>query len=165
MKERQRFPTIMHRKEHMIQECFRRARRQYPRTAAALKVLQEAVDAEIFYSPNAAATASGKRRAREAATGGAASGAAATGAETSRERRWYMQAYRARKERDAMAQTLRVSGGAKAEGGLISEEWLVRVFLSLPTASARSLEQSFADVIGSEVRRVGRTSIGPIRDA
>ena len=48
---------------------------------------------------------------------------------------------------------------------MLSEEWLMRVFLSKPNASARSLEQSFGDIVGSDVRTVSRPAMNAIRDA
>ena len=76
-----------------------------------------------------------------------------------------MQAYRLRKERDALAEQLRAHTSAKAPGGSISQEWLLRVFLSMPGSSSRSLAQSFLDCVGSDVNTVSRTSIGRVRDA
>ena len=48
---------------------------------------------------------------------------------------------------------------------MISEEWLVRVFLSKPCASGRGLAQSFRDIAGSDICTVGRASIARVRDA
>ena len=48
---------------------------------------------------------------------------------------------------------------------MLSEEWLLRVFLSKPNASARALEQGFGDIVGSDVHTVSRPRMNMIRDA
>ena len=51
------------------------------------------------------------------------------------------------------------------EKNRISEEWLVRVFLSQPCGSGRGLAQSFKDIAGSDIMTLGRSSIGRVRDS
>ena len=167
MKERDRFVAVFRLRLARVQQYFGRARREYPRVKEALRLLQVAVDDEL---PRPAAL---QFRKRKAAPGAAATGASvgvATGAREAAEpresRKWYFQARRFRLERDALeAKLLRVTG-AKEEGHhVLSEEWLLRVFLSKPNASARSLEQSFGDIVGSDVRTVSRPAMNAIRDA
>ena len=158
--ERQRFALVLRRRAARVQEFFGRARLQYPRTAEALRLLQEALEAEVVVP---AADLAVKREKRRASGATSATEAVATGAD--RDRKWYFQARRFKKERDALAEKLRLSSGAKEKGGALSEEWLLRVILSKPNASARSVAQSFADIVGSDVRTVSRGSINSVRDA
>lgn len=164
MKERLPFPGVFRRRVARVQQYLATARRQYPRTKEALRLLQVAVDEEV---PRPAVQPGKKRKATP---GAAATGAAATGAHEAaaptESRKWYFQARRLRLERDALAAKLRRFSGAKEEGHyMLSEEWLMRVFLSKPNASARSLEQSFGDIVGSDVRTVSRPAMNAIRDA
>ena len=41
----------------------------------------------------------------------------------------------------------------------------MRVILAKPNASARAVEEMFADIVGSDVRTVSRRSINSVRDA
>ena len=83
----------------------------------------------------------------------------------SRERKWYYQARRFRLRSESLADQLRLMSGAKVSHGMLSEEWLLRVILAKPNASARSVAQSFADIAGSDFSTVSRPSINAIRDA
>ena len=171
MQERQRFAMTFRGRLGRLQEWFKRANRSYPRTEDALRRLQQAVDAEIaqVVVPRSLL----KRRRQTAAASTGAAGKAATeataqpgkssraGAES---RKWYYQARRFRLERDALATKVRTIAGAKDHGAL-SQEWLLRVILSKPNASARSVEQSFADIVGSDVRIISRSSLNAVRDA
>ena len=79
-------------------------------------------------------------------------------------RKWYFAAHRLRLERDALASKVRTMTGAKDHGRL-SQEWLLRVFLTKPNASARSLQQSFGSIVGSDVTTISRNRLNAIRDA
>ena len=134
-----------------------------------MRLLCVAVDAEVAVPAADLGRVRQKRKAGGAATGASATGASATGASTTgasatRERKWYYQARRFRLERDNLAQQLRRFSGDKHSGN-ISEELLLRVILVQPNASARWVEQSFADVVGSDVRAVSSFSIDSVRDA
>lgn len=54
---------------------------------------------------------------------------------------------------------------AKGKGGLISSEWIVRVALANPHASARALEACFRDICGVDHNVVDRRTMGKIKDA
>ena len=167
--ESQQFPLVL---RSRVRECFARAKRQHPRTRDALRLLQEALDAEV--PPVVARRAPRKRKleggvAATGVPGQAATGAfeaAATGVAT-RQRKFYYQACRLRKQRDTLAAQLQRFTGAKlaAQNNQLSEEWLLRVILAKPNASARAVEQMFADIVGSDVRTVSRGSINSVRDA
>ena len=166
MKERRPFPGVFRRRVARVQQYLDTARRQYPRTKEALRLLQVAVDDEV---PRPVAQRSWKRKAPPSDAAPGAGVGVATGArqaaEPSESRKWYFQARRFRLERDALEAKLRRVAGAKEEGHyMLSEEWLLRVFLSKPNASARSLEQSFGDIVGSDVRTVSRPAMNAIRD-
>ena len=169
MQERQRFKAILHRRVRRVREHFLRARRRYPRIAETLQLLQAALDEELPHTVADAAAPLGSRqkKRRAGSAGGAATGATepATRKAIPRDRKWYYQARRFQKERDVLAAKVRRMDGEKESGGQLSQEWLLRIILAKPNASARSLAQSFVDVIGSDVRTVGRTSIGVVRDA
>ena len=94
--------------------------------------------------------------------------AAATGVATG-QRKFYYQDCRLRKHRDTLAAQLQRFTGAKlaAHNNQLSEseEWLLRVILAKPNASARAVEEMFADIVGSDVRTVSRGSINSVRDA
>ena len=47
---------------------------------------------------------------------------------------------------------------------MLSEECLLRIFLSKPNSSVRSLEQSFVDIAGSDVRIESRPAMNAVRD-
>ena len=188
MQERQRWALTLRGRLGRLQDWFQRARRSYPRTKDALKRLQDAVDAEVAKClvPKSLL----KRRGKWAATGAesrqltSAAAHTATGGQPNaiggqpqarqpsapgarqgcESRKWYYQARRFRLERDALASKLRTMTGAKDHGAL-SQEWLLRVILTKPNASARSVEQSFADIVGSDVRTIGRASLNAVRDA
>ena len=48
---------------------------------------------------------------------------------------------------------------------MLSEERLLRIFLSKPNSSVRSLEQSFVDIAGSDVRIESRPAMNAVKDA
>ena len=159
MKESRFFANLVHAKLAQLETQFRRARNEYPQAAKALGLLKEAIDAEV-----APALSLGLRRKRRA-SGAAATGAPAAATGGDRDRKYYMQAFRLKKQNAQLKKEVQCHIATKAAGGKISAEWLMRVFLSQPTSSARALAQSFVDVAGSDVTTVGRTSIGKIRDA
>ena len=171
MAERQRFSLLLRHRVAMVRQHFLLARQPYPGIRDALHQLQGALDAEL---PPPVVRRGSLKRTR--GSGGAATGAtasAATGAgspvggvepHVARERKCYHQARRLRKERDALALQLRRMSGAK-EGGQLSQEWLLRIFLAKPNASARFVEQSFGDIVGSDVTTVSRFSLNRVRDA
>ena len=166
MQERRPFPGVFRRRVARVQQYLDTARRQYPRTKEALRLLQVAVDDEV---PRPVAQPSWKRKAPPSDAAPGAGVGVATGArqaaEPSESRKWYFQARRFRLERDALEAKLRRVAGAKEEGHyMLSEEWLLRVFLSKPNASARSLEQSFGDIVGSDIGTVSRPAMNAIRD-
>ena len=151
MTERRHFSVVLRRRFRRLEEYFNTGRRQYPRTREALRLLKAALDGEVPRPVEP--TASQRKRKGEVATGaGAGAAAGALEAAAPRERRWYYQARRFRQERDALAEKVRHLSGAKDSRNMLSEEWLLRVILSHPNASARSVEQSFADIAGSDVR-------------
>ena len=173
MKERRHFACVLRQRFDRLQEHFGRAQGQYPRVLEALRQMGLALDAEVPRPelPKKRKAATGAPRAAtgapQAATGApqAATGASRAAAESSPvSRKWYCLARRLRKERDALKAQLDRASGAK-EGNVLTEEWLVRVFLSRPNASARSLEQGFGDIIGSDVHTVSRPRMNIIRDA
>ena len=53
----------------------------------------------------------------------------------------------------------------KTVGGRVSQEWLTRVFLAAPHASARALAHSFRAVAGTDESTVSRAAISKIKDA
>ena len=53
----------------------------------------------------------------------------------------------------------------KTVGGRVSQEWLTRVFLAAPHASARALANSFRAVAGTDESTVSRPTISIIKDA
>jgi len=53
----------------------------------------------------------------------------------------------------------------KTVGGRVSQEWLMRVFLAAPHASARALAHSFRAVAGTDDCTVSRPTISKIKDA
>ena len=157
MQERRNFASVLRRRADRVQEYFGRARRQYPQVKEALRVLAVALDAEVPKTP--------LPKKRKATTGaGVATGATKTDPATV-SRKWYFQARRFRLERDALQKKLGKVSGAKEGHNMLSEEWLMRVFLSKPNASARSMEQGFGDIVGSDVRTVSRPAMNAIRDA
>ena len=163
MAERQRFSLLLRHRVAKVRQHFLLARQPYPGIRDALRQphqLQGALDAEL---PPPVVRRGSLKRTR--GSGGAATGAtasAATGA--ARDRKCYHQARRLRKERDALALQLRRMSGAK-EGGQLSQEWLLRIFLAKPNVSARFVEQSFGDIVGSDVTTVSRFSLNRVRDA
>ena len=130
---------------------FSKARCPHPQVQDALRVLAAALDAEVPRTRHSAK--------RKAATGAGVD----TGAVDSR--KYYYQARRFRRERDALQKQLGLVSGAKEDHNMLSEEWLLRVFLSKPNASARALEQGFGDIVGSDVHTVSRPRMNMIRDA
>ena len=161
MAERQRFLSTLRFRVERVQVLFRKAKRQYPRTQHCLARLQDALDAE-FPAPVVAPRASQLKRSRS--SGGAATGAASAATGAGESRKHYFKARRLMKERDELNLKLQRMSGAK-EAGQLSEEWVLRVFLAKPNASARSVEQSFADIVGSDVKTVSRFSLNSVRDA
>ena len=164
MTERRHFPVVLRRRCRRVQEYFATARRQYPRTREALRLLQAALDVEVP-RPVEPTVSQRKRKGEVAPGAGAGAATGALEAAAPRERRWFYQARRFRQERDALAEKVRRLSGAKDSRNMLSEEWLLRVILSHPNASARSVEQSFADIVGSDVRTVSRASLNAVRDA
>ena len=155
MRDSQRFPLVLRsRATRVLEYFFSRTNRQYPRARDALRLLREALDAEV---PPVAP------RKRKLEGGWAATGVA------TRQRKFYYQACRLRKHRDTLAAQLQRFTGAKlaAQNNQLSEseEWLLRVILAKPNASARAVEEMFADIVGSDVRTVSRRSINSVRDA
>ena len=184
MQERQRFASTLRRRLARLKEWFGRAQRPYPRTKAALQHLEEAVNAEVGFGvslrkrrhrplkPQAAQASAAEPQAAQAAAAEpqaaqaivAKPKAAKSLAAEGESRKWYFQARRFRLERDALAAKLRSITGEKEQGSL-SKEWLLRVILAQPNASVRSVEQSFADVLGSDFRTISRGSLNAVRDA
>ena len=191
--EKQRFVSTLRLRLLQLQLWFDKARRSYPQTKSALQRLQNAVDAELE-SVEIVPRRILKRRRQWAAknstnakTTGAATSAQPTGVATTAgekpqagqpqapglralavasgtTRKWYFAAHRLRLERDALASKVRTMTGAKDHGRL-SQEWLLRVFLTKPNASARSLQQSFGSIVGSDVTTISRCRLNAIRDA
>ena len=81
-------------------------------------------------------------------------------------RRHYHKARRETKKSENLENKLKEMTDTKEkENNRISEEWIVRVFLSQPCGSGRGLAQSFKDVAGSDITTLGRSSIGRVRNA
>ena len=174
--ERQRFASTLRRRLARLKDWFGRAQRPYPRTKAALQHLEEAVNAEVGFGvsllkrrrrplkPQAAQASAAEPQAAQAAAAEpqaaqaivAKPKAAKSLAAEGESRKWYFQARRFRLERDALAAKLRSITGEKEQGSL-SKEWLLRVILAQPNASVRSVEQSFADVLGSDFRTISNS--------
>ena len=118
-----------------------RARGAYPRTVAALRSLRGALQVELT---------------RKSLCG------ASLATRTSRLR---MQMSRLRKRVRELEESDRRHKAAKIVDGLIELEWIVRVFLASPHASARAVAQSFRAVAGMDECTVSRPTISKIKDS
>jgi hypothetical protein len=64
-----------------------------------------------------------------------------------------------------MTSELQKHTSSKAVGGVVSEEWLLRVILTAPHVSGRALAEAFHLVVGSDANMISRESIGKVRSA
>ena len=121
----------------------------YPRTAAALDELQQALASEFAES----------LRPRPTRQGFVSKDASYS--------RLYMKIRRGRDkvEVGALEKELATYKSAKTVGGRVSQEWIMRVMLAAPHTSGRALAHAFNVVAGFDEGTVSRPTIGKIKDA
>ena len=78
---------------------------------------------------------------------------------------WRQRAYRLGKEVASLRQALAKHEAAKATGGRVAEEWLLRVITCAPHTSARALEEGFRLATGTDACTISRKSMGSIKSA
>ena len=199
------FPTTVRRHLFQLEESLGRARKAYPETKEAFRVLQQKVHVEtdgmsaqiqnminpqksrwschgppwscqhIVWSPRRViwkhsdgfwlyGHPAGLKVNREVPEPPTSSIKKRKFVELSR--RHYQKARPEAKKSENLENKLKEMTDTKEkENNRISEEWIVRVFLSQPCGSGRGLAQSFKDVAGSDITTLGRTSIGRVRNA
>ena len=134
----------MWRKVEDIDAFFREgAAGHYPHTSAALADLKRAVANEMPRS----------KKFKERTSLAAAA------------RKHYLRWWRLKRENDSLKSKLASHTAAKTDGNRLSPEWILRIFLTSPSASSRSLARSFRDVVGLDENTVGRDAIHRVRGA
>ena len=152
MPEVRGFPTVLRRHFFILHATFLRGRMPYPKTADALRRLREAIYAEVPCGRGLK-----RKRERPAMRSSPTTGHAS--------RKHYQRMLRLKKDNVQLRAEVVSHTQSKAEGWQLSPEWLSRVFLTSPAASARGMAQSFRDVVCSDSNTVSRYSIGRVRDA
>jgi hypothetical protein len=136
------FRQNMWRKVDDIDAFFREgAAGHYPHTSAALVDLKRAVANEMPRSK--------KFKARPSVAA----------------RKHYLRWWRLKRENDSLQSKLASHTAAKADGNRLSPEWILRIFLTSPSTSSRSLARSFRDVVGLDENTVGKDAIHRVRGA
>ena len=118
----------------------------YPETADALRRLRQAMEAELTTVRNRRTPTyphskqlvpkQGRKRTLPTLPSGPS-------------RKHYQRWLRLRIENDKLRSTLACHTAAKVEGNLISPEWIMRVFLSSPSANARGMANRFGTLWAS----------------
>ena len=146
------FPILLRRHLAKLETVFGQGggRDKYPKSAEALRRFRVAVLAEV---PDG----TGRKGLHRQTSGAKLAGT----------RKYYMRWYRATRENKRLKSQVEAFTDSKAgeAGCQIAPEWLCRIFLSAPAASARSVERAFKDVLGADTRTVSSRTIARVGDA
>ena len=148
------FTLLLHKRLESLRKVFQHGRLTYPKTAAALCVLQTAIDEEAALGIRQGKTASNKRRRQQCQPQAAASS-----------RKHYFRAVRLQARLKILQTDYDLVMKTKEDGNVTSQECILRVILAAPALSARGFAQSFRDVVGCDGNTVSRLTIGKIKDA
>ena len=138
----------------------RQAKTPCPKTTEALQSLRAAVEEEmpVRRTMHAVATLPTRKRKRVYVR--------CVDRPGSRERKHEQRARRLAGDNEKLRAKLASHTAAKAgEHNCVAPDWMVRVFLSTPSANARGLSKAFTEVVGMDAPTISRQSISRIRDA
>ena len=136
-----------------VQEELATRKGNYPETTDALTRLESALALE--FPPKAKPEAKATKRSRMRVM-----------IPTSKDAKLWKRQLKRKNEKLEQLQTQNAKLlDAKHKGGVISGDWIVRVALANPHASARALEACFRDICGVDRNVIGRTAMGRIKDA
>ena len=136
-----------------VQEELATRKGNYPETTDALTRLESALALE--FPPKAKPEAKATKRSRMRVM-----------IPTSKDAKLWKRQLKRKNEKLEQLQTENAKLlDAKNKGGFISGDWIVRVALANPHASARALEACFRDICGVDRNVIGRTAMGQIKDA
>ena len=136
-----------------------RATTPCPKTTEALQSLRAAVEEEmpVRRTKHAVATLPTRKRKRAYVR--------CVDTPGNRERKHEQRARRLAGDNEKLRAKLASHTAAKAGGHFVAPDWMVRVFLSTPSANARGLAKAFTEVVGMDAPTISRQSISRIRDA
>ncbi len=129
-------------------------REPHPRCAAAVEELKAALLEEFGTSH--------RRRRRRAQLG---KGVRIRGSHVDQCKVWRQRATRLKKDNERLGKELARHTAAKAAGGRVAEEWILRVITCAPHTSARALSNAMHLAAGTDLQTVSRPTIGAIKSA